>query len=167
MMEEHGRCRMGGKRGLALTAKYVWVPRLSVEYINAAKHKYFPETAEVHKKRRNQRRLLETCLISSEHTVHMLGKLTGKPNLHPCDSQAVSLWEWGTLSPWETMVFPICSHEMTRLFWIRIPSLSKNFKIQGHFSDSEHIFSYQDLTLNGPSFTTHSSCSENFNSGIF
>lgn len=139
----------------------MWVPRLSVEHINAEKHKYFPETAEVHKKRRNQRSLLETCLISCEHTVHILGKLTGKPNSHPCDSQAVSLWEWGTISLEETMVFPISSHEMTRLFWTETPSLSKNFKIQGHFSEPEHIFNYQDLTSNGPPFTTHSCCSEN------
>lgn len=79
---------------------------------NSEKYKYFPETVEMNKKRRNQRRLLETCQISCKHTVHPLGKFTGKPNLHHCDSQTVLPWECLE----ETMVFSICGHKMTRLF---------------------------------------------------
>lgn len=76
---------------------------------------------------------METCLISSEHTVHPLGELTGKPNLYHGDSQTVFPWECLE----ETMVFLICGHEMTRLFQSWNSFFVQKFKLQGLSSDPE------------------------------
>lgn len=152
----YGSCGMGGRRGLALTTKYVWVSRLTCGIFKFKEIQILPWNSWAKKKKkRNQRRRLETCLISSEHTVHPLGELTGKPNLHHGDSQTVFLWEWLE----ETMVFLICGHEMTRLFQSWNSSFVQKFKNFKDFLLTQKT-NCQTLLLNGLPFTTYSYCSE-------
>lgn len=67
----------------------------------------------------------------------------------------------------EIVIFPICTHEMTRLFWTGTPFFVQKFQKSGTFFwPTTHLQLHRDLTLNGPPFTTHSYCLENFNSGI-
>lgn len=151
----YGRCRMDGKRGLALTVKYMSTPGLT-----SRKHKFveiqiLPRNSSGEQKEKKPEKTLgnlpsfpwasspptwqahretqRALRLSNRFCLGMPWRDNGFPNLWPWDNQ--------TLLELELLCLKLS-------------------KFKDFFSDLKDIINYQNFPLNGPPFTIYSYCSE-------
>lgn len=110
----YASCGMGGKRGLALTAKYVWIPRLTCGICKIKEIQIFPRNSWAEKKKEkkpekaignlpnflwahspstwqaHRETQLASWWLSNSLSLGMLWRDNGFPNLWPWDDQTVS-----------------------------------------------------------------------------